>query len=259
MDIYRYTSFQRLSDLVKDSALTLVNPFTKWEDTHEGLFYTALDDQIIFDTLVRNTSHRNDSKNELDKLKSLLSHATSGLRAQSWSLNGDSIEMWSAYTNNGETIMIQSNLDQLEAMLGYNYGISVSDHPNGTIMPIWDRVIYDIECDDDMCSYIISLFERTTTSIKPLYPLLHKRVSFAFENEVRIFAADSSNSRQTIPLFIEDVTRFISGIMVHPSAEAAFVDKVECFCSKNNLVFMGKSKLFSKEMLFEKLLRRFAQ
>ena len=254
MNVYRYTTLEYFREMVENSVLILVDPFRCWEDTYEGFFYSVLKDHKIFDALVNKTSHKNDPEKELDRLRVLLRNSAKGLYAQSWSRNGDTMQMWSAYSHDQAAIMIQSNLNQLDAVVNYNKQIAVSDHPNGTIGISLDNVNYDLNDDDDVYEYVLSLFEKTNILIHPYDPLLHKRVSFVYENEVRLFATNLNATSKVVPLLVKDISSFITGVMVHPSANDTLLCDVRKVCDDNGIPFLGKVLSVSKGAAHRKII-----
>lgn len=73
----------------------------------------------------------------------------------------------------------------------------------------------------------------------------HKRKCFSYEKEVRIVMQDVEHSGQEIQKYsIQDVSSFISGVMVHPGAKPEYVKMIGTLCEVFSLNFYGKSKIY---------------
>lgn len=239
MELYRYTTFKRLQEIVLKKRLTLVNPFKYWEDTYEGAFYKAINNPQTFNELVSLTHHRNDSNEQLANIKSLVSRYLF-IRAQSWCLSDDSIVMWNAYSSNRTAIMLKTSKTLMDEIFKDNLP-NRSSVACDIVLPWGNPVSYCIENDADMKKMFIDLFAGISNGIQPYAPLLYKRKAFRYENEYRIFITCLDNSSDITHLKVNNPQEFIEGVMIHPGASKIFVGKVRNFCDENNIVFFGKS------------------
>lgn len=227
--------------MLEESALTLVDPFQCWEDTYEGAFYRAINNEDTFNYLVSITHHRDDNPKEIQNLKSLL-RAASVVKSMSWTGSCDCLQMWAAYSYDRKAIMVKTQQSAFPKLFADN----MKDIYDGLTIPFMCAIKYDFIRDDDIWDFIISEFDSIRKpSINPYAPYLHKRADLSFENEVRVCAEDiKGNGRKTGKLKITSIQDFIDYVIVHPSASKQFTGKVRNLCAKYGLQFHGKSQKY---------------
>lgn len=55
--------------------------------------------------------------------------------------------------------------------------------------------------------------------------------------------------KNLIDLDIHDLTCFITGIMVHPSADNEYVELIKLLCERYGLKFLGQSRIYDFSIL----------
>lgn len=207
MNLYRYIPFETLVDIVINKRIVLVSP-NLWEDTHDGWLW-------------KEYSKYSESG------KILLDHVF----AQCWCKTSDSIAMWNVYRYGNKAIMIESTREYLEAL--DEVAVREIDYSR-------DGAIDLGVLAENLIRYSGDTF---------FYPLTLKRTGFQYEEEVRLLSVDdfSKPVKKSKDIAIPDVTEFIQSVTVHPFAPEWYIEIVKSFCEKNNLRFLGKSKIYDSE------------
>ena len=209
MKLYRYITFETLADIVINKRLALVSPLI-WEDAFEGWFWKAI---VI------------DGKPEHSEP---ISKAINSLFAQCWSKNCDSAALWSIYSYNQKSIMIETTSEKLQKL------------PKITIK----EINYSDDAEMDVDEVVGMLMHPSLDNL--LLPFTKKRSEFSHENEVRIFTTKKNPDGflKAVHIPIYDVDTFINNVVVHPFAPEWYIDIIREFCKNYHIQFSGKSKLY---------------
>ena len=237
--------FKYFSKMREENALTLVDPFLCWEDTYEGAFYRAMQDEKTFNYLVQTTHHSADTVQNILAIKKLF-EGPNNIKAQSWTKAGDDLLMWSAYSYGKKSIMVVTNTGVMKKICENTY---MGSHE--LVMPSVIPISYCFENETDIQQYIRSTFDSIKSpSIRIFEPLTYKRKELEYEKEVRLFAIDMRNTlTKTGHLKIPSISAFIEGVMVHPGASKCFAGRVRNLCALYGITFMGQSKKYDTSFL----------
>lgn len=229
-NIYRYTTVERLMEMINEKKLVLVKP-SLWEDPFENIL-----SKVIY----------NDGKNDIS-----LRGITDNCFAQSWTKSKECDGLWRNYTNmnsspnNGVKITTQAH--KL-----YQY---VSNCDNDRFCDI-NTFIGNIKYDKD--ENIINFFKTINiewimdpSGKNPSKTLFRKRNEFKYENEVRVVKIVDEHSRalheHKLYSVEIDPLYFISSITFSPMME----DEIYLQHRNNLLNFGFNKKKISKSILYK--------
>lgn len=231
MKLYRYISLQAFCELIYNSELTFKRPKC-WPDQYEGHYFKLLESESekkwiegLIEKRISSAAHREEAKN-------LLRLLGNSLYCACFTQNADEEVMWNAYSYNNQAIMIETEEDNMIFL----------NAPTPSIVP----VEYDLDkhklafLDSNLFNYDSGIVIRDAVDM-----VRHKRKCFSYEKEVRIVMQDVEHSGQEIQKYsIQDVSSFISGVMVHPGAKPEYVKMIGTLCEVFSLNFYGKSKIY---------------
>ena len=234
MHLYRYIPKKRFSEIITNNELVFISPLC-WKDQYEGVLFR----------MIKTTEGRTEIIRLLKELEKpdfiigLLKNeaAVSLLKCLCWCKNRDSIVMWESYTDDGQSIMIQTTRDKIEGLRN-----QTGDHVKV------EEVVYDeyIDLEDEIYRAFIDI---ETVSTQQIFRT--KREEFSFEKEMRAYIGgainyyDSSTYHMPLPIKIEiPINQFIEDVIVNPNASEATVREIEDICKQHSIKFSGKSKVF---------------
>lgn len=241
--LYRYMSFESFVDIVQSKQLTFVSPIESWVDTYEGTLFKGLQNSSMLeaaaDYIIKHGCDPDEPIENLDK-------RIKRVRCQCWTRAKDDIKMWSIYSYNNKSIMVEIKEEVLS-----NMGKQVLHYPVNYI-----KNIDFFEELEQALSFPENKGERTKT--RSIRVFRTKRSCYRHEKEVRLFIREGDATDEKKPVKVDfkiDVNEFILGVTVHPYAEDWYVSVIEEYCRLNNIKFRGKSKLnyFSMDKLIETL------
>lgn len=239
MDLYRYMPFEYFVDMVLNKELAFVDPVRCWPDKCEGFLYS----------LMKNEDGQELIKKEIEKLgidngmdvselaKVIKEWKDPHMRLMSWTQNGDSINMWNAYSYNSKAIMIKVSEENIYK-IKYKLHTSVSELD----MPVFMQemvYVHELNIDEVLIEtmkkkglfYFTSIFK-------------YKRDIYEYEKEIRATVVVTRDSeKKVLRLSYEHIPDFIETVKVHPDADEGFVEIVQRFCDRSGIPFSGKSKL----------------
>lgn len=229
-NIYRYTTVERLMEMIHEQKLVLVKP-SLWEDPFENIL-----SKVIY----------NDGKDDIS-----LSGITDTYYAQCWTKSKECDGLWKNYTNMNSSpndgVKITTQAHKL-----YRY---VSKCDNDRFCDI-NTFIGNVNYDSDKS--ILAFFKSinidwiTDPSGKnPTKTLYLKRNEFKYENEVRVVKIVDEHSRALHDSKLHSVQidpfHFISSIVFSP-----MMDDEIYLRHRNNLLKMGfDEKKISKSTLYK--------
>lgn len=233
MKLYRYLSLQAFCELLYNKELTFKQP-KKWPDQYEGYCYKLLETDEGKRKIDEIISRKVFPEKQKEVIKNTIRLLGSSLYCVCFSRNRDAEVMWNAYSYNKQAIMIEIDTIRL---------------PDSDPYPFECPVEYDLE--DGVESFWetnLSKLNHSAVFDQPHKALTHKRKCFSYENEVRLIIQDISNPNEgKLKYPVDNISMFITGVMVHPLATAEYTQMIETLCSVFSLHFLGKSKVY--EML----------
>ena len=151
----------------------------------------------------------------------------------------DSELMWRANSDNGCAVMIRSTKKKIEdygKSLAKGYHIKLSEIQYDLDNTSFESFLEMLSINPDSIGF--SDYEEW---------FLHKRQCFEYEQEVRLLIspADIQKKKDIIRLPVEDISKIIDGVMVHPSAKDDHVATVSHLCDIFHLNFLGKSQIYT--------------
>lgn len=239
MDLYRYMPFEYFVDMVLNKELAFVDPIRCWPDKCEGFLYSLMKKENGQE-LIKKAIEKLGLDNGIDVpelAKVVNDWKDPHLRLMSWTQNGDSINMWNAYSYNTKAIMIKVSEENI-----YKINYRVHTHEGDLDIPVFTQeMVYvrELELNEVLTEtmkkpgifYFTSIFK-------------YKRDIYEYEKEIRAMAVSISDlGDKVLRLSYEHVPNFIETVKVHPDADEGFVEIVQRFCDRNGIHFSGKSKL----------------
>lgn len=230
MKLYRYLSLQAFCELLYNKELTFKQP-KSWPDQYEGYHYRLLETDEGKRKIDEIISRKGFSEEQKEGIKNVLRLIGNSLYCACFSKNRDAEVMWNAYGYNKQAVMIEVDTNKL---------------PDSDIYPSVCTVEYDLENGD------VSFWEENLSKIgiRPGFDqsheaLAHKRKCFSYENEVRLIILDISNpDKRKLKYPVDDISIFITGVMVHPLATDEYTKMIGTLCNGFSLHFLGKSKVY---------------
>lgn len=227
--LYRFISFETFVDIVQRKELAFVRPET-WDDPCESYLLKALrSDQgkkEIRDLLDSLDSRVHKGKNH-DALLKLLGNQFYG---QCWTKKDESDALWRIYSNNKKAIRIEISIEDLK-YLKYEEIEVVHKHVDYTKTMTLE-------------SEVNRVFKKET--MNPADIFFAKREAFDHEDEYRVMVYNPiERSGDVIYISFQAIDHFIKSAMLHPQAPKWFHNTVEEYCKKNEVKYIGQSKLYS--------------
>lgn len=247
--LYRYISFETFVGMVQKQALTFVLPKV-WDDPKERTaFYSFIEKR----------------KNIYERMMYLAIHGKT--YAQCWTQQEESDAMWRIYAYGNHSIRIKTSrekISQLEKVTAFDVKYVENPEDVGDEKNYFEaltqkrkafehekevRLInsYQFKTDEDFEKHVKALMVVSGHSerVKLLENLFPKLSMEEQVKEVISLLNIGENSKNTKDISYAHINEFIEGVMVHPMAPAWYVEIVEEFCQKNNILFEGKSVLYT--------------
>ena len=221
--LYRYTKIEELEMLLEKKSIMLSSP-NAWDDQCEGYLYHALQtDKGMADVILEYAKELGVEEGEVEcKLRYLCNNT----RCKCLSGTSDSIVMWNAYSNNNKAVMIEFSAEEL---------LNASDRFR--IYPV--KYVKNINLEAEISQSIRS------EGIVCHSVYITKNRDYNYEDEFRLFYhCKYPEKNEAEHIKIDNPSRIIKSVMVHPKAEKSFVKEVERMCKMAGVKFEGKSKSF---------------
>ena len=252
--LYRYISFESFVGLIQEQALTFVLPEV-WDDPKEN---------AAFLELVKN------EESEYAKIAHLIIRDKT--YCQCWSLLSESDAMWRIYSYNNRAVQIRTSHEKIKLLndidivtVTYSDNLNLDNYGNKKDAFLKalgiKRTAFEHEKEVRLINHYRFKDDADFEKQVKAFLAVHKHPQM-----VRIF--ESLNSGEPLEETIENciellnlgtlkkpvkkisfkhIPNFIEGVKVHPLAPDWYVDVVKEYCSRNNISFDGKSKLYSAE------------
>lgn len=185
-DIYRIISFPAFVNLITTKDEVFVHPL-KWEDTHEGLYYTLLNDKEKRENLLLKLykKYDNDTIATLTNIIKVLI-CPCYTYAQCWSTLSESDALWRIYDSEKASVQLHSTVDSLRKCF----------KPKGNNKISIKNMRYDLTgSNDEMFKHLEKIILK---SRKILDPFFHKRSAFEHEREKRIIINDNEDASKRL-------------------------------------------------------------
>lgn len=249
--LYRYISFESFVGMIQNKALTFVSP-ELWDDPKESApFY-----QLVKDT-------------EEAYIKVMLFTIYYKTYCQSWTRAVESDAMWRIYSYGNRAIQIKVSEEKLYSledvdMIPVEYTDKIKIDPSG-VMDSFIRSLAIKRCafrherevrlikhyrftdEDDIQNHVkafLSIHDhpQALEIIENLYPGLSMEEQV--KNIVQLLNVGKIR-KATLDVPFEKIPDFIAGVRIHPMAPEWYVNVVGEYCKRNDVPFIGKSKLYS--------------
>lgn len=259
--LYRFMDFPKFIDLVINEQLVLVDPLL-WDDPYEKDFYNEK---------LKKIPNNPERKKNIEKygfdLGSILEYITSNnIYALSWTSLPESDALWRIYSDANFSVRIAVDESSLKSLNNCE---------------LLDVVYKDYSPDKDLQRYsIYNLFSRKRTAFKHEHEvrlLSHikfppdtkgveeylKAFMLVYSRDIRfldnaksdeeitkavkdaIGLINANGEKKTRKINISPIKNFLESVMIHPKATQWQDEMMRTFCSKYNLHYLGKSKLYS--------------
>ena len=273
--LYRFISFEDFINLVINNKDKFVRP-SVWDDGYEGYLFSSLDSpedvRHIVSEMYYNLCPRNYYAIPDNYFR--MWHSKCFTYAQCWSEHRETDAMWRCYSYGNRAIRIRSRADKLLAHVK-----SIFQENSGFTVYL-RKVSYDLNKRSNIEQQIAQMGDSKLTH----ETYFHKRPAFKHEKEVRLLIADTSlsslgvkwniaeqvmgkNDEEIIEylterilshridyklssnanVWVEDagnISDFLEGVMVHPSAPEWYVNIVQDICLQKGIHFDGQSQIY---------------
>lgn len=252
--LWRYMSFEKYKSLLTDQALFFCRA-DKFADPYECSIPKKEFDYRLSEAKFKSEERmfgRFDSKFDLDLAKKKsegISHTHKKIRSATtvncWHINNnESDAMWQLYLKDNEGIAVKTNKEKLfAAVQGVKENISIS------------KVRY-INYESDIWYHAQDF---PVDSYNFLTPLIHKRIEFAHEKELRLYHHDNNREKegywenhpnQIGELIKIDIGSLIESVVFHPTADKPTMDKIIELTKGSGYDFKFETSRLSTEPLY---------
>jgi hypothetical protein len=214
--VWRYVDFAKFVSFLQSGRLYFASPEVlkeqdKWEAAYPTRFMTATVNYFLEGLL---NSHRVVDPGKLSQGVKAIAEAAGqypdGTFVNCWHLNeAESDAMWKLYAGHGQSIAIRSTVKRLKE--------SFRDCPDAVFLGTIEYIDYDAEPPV------------WTNSLKPL---VHKRLSFAHERELRAVVVKEAPTECRGILVNVTIPTLIETVFVSPQSPEWFVQLVEAVLKK---------------------------
>jgi hypothetical protein len=221
-------SYCEFSAILGTKTLRFVHPFT-WSDNCEGFFFQCLKNPEIRDEM-QDVISKISPKAKIDIEKYGFDTLLNKVRAICFTKSRDCAEMWSKYDYGETAIMIEIDAERIKRLNEHGYQNNYVG-----LFPI--NYVGELSLEDEARQAI----HEEWISARALFTT--KRTVFQFENEVRALIAMNktpSSHLESVNLKIPNLSA-LTGVMVHPSAQDDYIERVRTECENRNLTWLGKS------------------
>ena len=234
MTLFRYIPMNRFFEMVTKQEIVFVSPLL-WKDNYEGLLYQAVKSKNGREEICKLLKKLNKSDFIIDLL--INEFAVSLLKCSCWCKEKDSVAMWEAYSDNNQSVMVQTTKSKIESLKN-----NMNQHVKVRSVDYCDS----ISLEDEIKRAFISENEASMVQV-----FSTKRSHFSFEKEIRAFiggAIDNSNTStyiKPLPLKIHiPINDFIEDVIINPNADSKTVFDIQSLCNSFNIKCTGKSNVY---------------
>lgn len=279
--LYRFVGLDIFIDLLLRNELSFLHPHT-WDDPYEMGFLKS----IIRNEINEICKSVIDKGSDFVKLKPILSmkYRLENIYAQCWTMLPESDAMWRIYYNEGKTIRICINSENLKLLNGvFPTVVRYSDLPESLDFTKSDYLHSDYQFYKKMCTkrqafsheQEVRLLLNGAYSIKEedvLYKMFLELYKDSYLKQYNYYITDELETPLLEPvlyngqlMLIDDyrmeiekfspppivrvpinVSNIIESVMISPFAPDWYSDTVELLCNQYGIRYSGKSKLYNK-------------
>lgn len=282
--LYRIVSFPEFVNLVERKTERYRRP-TAWEDTHEAFMLQLLSNDAHIDKVIQ-TLYTDMTGSIQGVIVNYMKLWTARwlCYGQCWSKTAETDAMWRIYSYDKKAIRIETDAANIQDVLAASvedthYSIVVDDvqydldtdidlTSQAKLLKTFPRVVepffHKREAFKHENEKRIILFDTEFaamaagfTSFCAMFNIgkeyknkkLHiSNIINAVKEEILKIRYPFEKKKLSDNLFVEniDLSKYIKSVMVHPQAEKWIVDLIEIICIRNNLNFIGQSKMYQK-------------
>lgn len=234
--IYRFMSLEAFLEVVLSKSLTFVHP-SLWEDPYE---------KGIFDLIDKSTESPGTRITNNINRRNLL--------AQSWTKLSESDALWRIYSHNKTSIRIGvkiENINKLEdvTMRDVIYTDNLVDTKKEGIELMMQkfarkRIAFEHEKE-------VRLFKKVKLSVFSQELYNYMSLTLVNKNEAKEstknFFGNQKIIRATEKISFSHIDCFIDSVMLNPFSPNHVDETIKELCIRNNLKYLGKSKLYEFE------------
>ena len=226
MKLYRYISLNIFEDMLKTSSLYFVNPLTAWKDPKEGALYQAMKMPAGQEKIIQIMQENNFPCACIQAWVNTLKGEIYGLRCQCWCKNSDSKSMWEHYSSNNQGLRIGTIKSRLTSLYYHESKVESISIDYGA-----KSIIDEISQVFDGKNHIFYLPRAFRT----------KEGRYSFEEEVRMYVLTNDQDKDSrIRVPIDNLSAFLTDVIVHPKADNEYVSAVRDLCAKYNIKFLER-------------------
>jgi len=252
--IYRYISFHSFVDTIQRRKLTFIHP-SLWDDPFELYFLQ----QEIKSQIIKSNGNFSDALGAI--LQYIVSNKT---YAQAWTSLNESDSLWRIYSHGGTSVRISTDRNKISLLddvkifdVKYvkRYKPTITNNKDfieliGTKREAFSHekevrlVKYNKFSDMDDANKHITAFLALNGMDKYFDNIEIENIKEKVEELVKKINQNIQTKIQYIRF--ETVDNFIESVMLNPFAPDWFDDTLQFFCKKNNLKYLGRSKLYKR-------------
>lgn len=269
ISIYRFISFEAFVNIVQTQALTFVN-HELWDDPYEGYIFKALktdEGQKQIEALAKKIFPNH------HYLIAMLYQFKNTFHGQSWTECEESDALWRIYSSNNRAVRIEVNTSSIRDLsdvscdrIIYKDFSSLEDEIRDLIKKTGSKIGVDIKrillrkrtafkheeevrlltkvnlnyLTDNKSRQQRDLMNQGLLCMKKKGDITDKEFQTGWEDNNKIKEIPQSVSKK-----IENIDNFIKSVVIHPLSSKWYVDTVKEYCKRNNINFIGKSKLYT--------------
>jgi hypothetical protein len=266
ISIYRFTSFESLINIVQSQKLTFVN-HELWADPYEGFVFKALK-SVDGRSQIESIAKKIIGEDYVNIMS--LDFFSNCIHGQSWSKCEESDALWRIYSNNNKAIRLEINKDSINNLKSvtcnevvYKNFSSLEEEISSLVdesgkkifagkILLRKRTAFEHEKEVRLLTNINLDFisdNKTDQQREFMNQGLEALRKNGQINDQEFQNGRKNNNKKNIPkvVFIDfsHIQNFITSILVHPLSPNWYVDTVKEYCRKNELKFIGKSKLYT--------------
>jgi len=266
--IYRFTSFESFVNIVQNKKLAFVN-HELWEDPYEGFIFKALKSPEGR-LKIQQISQKLFSQDLISIM--MLSNFNNCIHGQSWSRCEESDALWRIYSFNNQAIRIEVDFENINKLLDVICGdiiykdfktleeeiLDLIENNGKTVdlkkILLRKRTAFQHEEEIRLLTKINLNFLPQNNRTPQEIEMVEKGLE-ALRKDNQITEQEYQNGlkdlydKKVIPKVVhisfEHIQGFIKTVMVHPQSSDWFCETVKEFCKRNNLKYIGKSKLYT--------------
>lgn len=212
--IWRYMDFTKFLDILIHKSLFISN-INKFNDPYEGIFPKKIYDKLIVEEPFK----------IIEPIRKLFEDQKKFTYINCWHMSEyESAAMWSIYGKYDKSIAIQTTYDKLKNTLSDTIKIGKVNYSEN---PKYEN------------------------SITPEYASFHKRSSFEYEKEIRLYLYDNSKANENgIRIPIDNLEQLIDVVYISPDASEEFVSLIKNLLDKLNInIKVEHSNLYTNPYL----------